>query len=534
MLDIVMMRSSRWGWLACCMLALPGCDRLPAAAQFGGERPPTQFALGVNLTMPTYYSGEPAFTNLLTGSGWRLGWQDVKPGSVDAPGNITVETGQKAQRILTAPMAVLTGKGATIVCTWQGKGDVSIQGAKSKDALGDHSWEFFWPGTAGPTDKLVWLELSSSSGSDPLRNFDCREKGVARGEVFSAEFLESMKPFGVLRFMDWSAVNGNPKQVSWSTRTRADSIDQVEAPGGVALEHMIALSNRMDADPWFNVPWNADEDYVRRMAQMVHDGIPAHRHVYAELSNEVWNYSFGVTRQAQEEGEAAKLAPGDGFKSALLRYAEKTRWAMRIWAQVFADRPGQLVRVAATQGDNPWTATVVLGEAKLAADVDALAVAPYFGADLFADGQQKGVTDTAVLLNVLAGKAKQTQTGYTTKNAEVARQYGKRLIAYEAGQHVVGEGNLGLVAQLNRSDAMYGIYKSYIGDWKAQINDTMVLYNSTGPISVWGAWGLREYAGQPLAETPKRRAAIEFGRYPKIGASKGAAAKSPSAMKQPH
>ena len=117
-----------------------------------------------------------------------------------------------------------------------------------------------------------------------------------------------------------------------------------------------------------------------------------------------------------------------------------------------------------------------------------------------------------MLLNVLAGKAKQTQTGYTTKNAEVARQYGKRLIAYEAGQHVVGEGNLGLVAQLNRSDAMYGIYKSYIGDWKAQINDTMVLYNSTGPISVWGAWGLREYAGQPLAETPKRRAAIEFGR----------------------
>jgi hypothetical protein len=38
----------------------------------------------------------------------------------------------------------------------------------------------------------------------------------------------------------------------------------------------------------------------------------------------------------------------------------------------------------------------------------------------------------------------------------------------------------------------------------------MVLYQSTGPISQYGAWGLQEYAGQPVEMAPKRRAALFF------------------------
>jgi hypothetical protein len=59
---------------------------------------------------------------------------------------------------------------------------------------------------------------------------------------------------------------------------------------------------------------------------------------------------------------------------------------------------------------------------------------------------------------------------------------------------------------------MYDIYTSYITDWKERFNDTMVLYSNTSPISGYGAWGLREYTGQPLSETPKLRAAIALGR----------------------
>jgi hypothetical protein len=39
----------------------------------------------------------------------------------------------------------------------------------------------------------------------------------------------------------------------------------------------------------------------------------------------------------------------------------------------------------------------------------------------------------------------------------------------------------------------------------------LVVYASAGPISQYGAWGLREYPGQPMSETPKLRAVLHSG-----------------------
>ena len=66
---------------------------------------------------------------------------------------------------------------------------------------------------------------------------------------------------------------------------------------------------------------------------------------------------------------------------------------------------------------------------------------------------------------------------------------------------------------MQRSPLMYDMYKRYLTTWQTEIGDTMTLYSATGVISQYGAWGIREYAGQLLSETPKRRAALEFGRY---------------------
>jgi hypothetical protein len=266
----------------------------------------------------------------------------------------------------------------------------------------------------------------------------------------------------------------------------------------------------MSAEPWVNVPWNADDDYIARMAQLMHDGIPSNRRVYVELSNEVWNYSFPVAKQAEREGLAEKLSD-NGFIANMRRYAERTSQVMRIWAKVFADRPGQLVRVAATQHGNPWTAEMVMTSPGLADNIDALATAPYFGGYFF-DGARAKVTDTVKLLSDLGGDAKNVLANEGEANAAWAKKYGKRYIAYEAGQHLIDGNDLTRITALNRSSTMYDIYVSYITDWKTRFNDTMVLYSATHPISSYGAWGLREYVGQPLSETPKRRAAIAMGR----------------------
>ncbi len=474
----------------------------------------TGFQLGVNLGVVTYWSGDRSFANLMVGSNWMdpgKGWGEVSESEQDANGNMlpsAMPAGREVVRILTPTADVLAGNGATIRCTWEGTGTVSVQGNMGGNRPGDHSYEFLFSRNK-LSDARVWLSLRNMSASDPVRNIDCREKDMARSELFSPEFVNSLKPYGVLRFLDWSAANANPQSVKWADRTQPGSIYQSRSQGP-ALENIVALSNKMAAEPWVNVPWNADDDYITRMAQLMHDGIPANRRVYVELSNEVWNYSFGVARQAEQEGMARKLSD-NGFQANLRRYAERTGEVMRIWAKVFADRPGQLVRVAATQHDNPWTAEIVMTAPGLADNIDALATAPYFGHDFFS-GSVATMNDTSQMMSILAGYANKVLANQGEANAALARKYGKRYIAYEAGQHVIEAGGLNRVTALNRSDAMYDIYVSYITDWKTRFNDTMVLYSATHPISGYGAWGLREYVGQPLSETPKLRAAIAMGR----------------------
>ncbi len=490
----------------------PAPSPIPAAAPGAGPGA-AGFALGINLTGGTYYSNDPMFANLLIGSGWDPSGTDFdekKPGSVDALGNPVILPGQQARRILTPPVSVINGTASQIVCTWDGKGKVVMGGAHWKPVFNANDLTFEWPGIKNGEGALAWLQIQSSDQSDRLRNFDCREKGVARNAVFAADYLESLKPYGLIRFMDLSGVNGNDPNPVWATRARVDGIGSPANGPGIAIEHMIALANHANADAWFNVPWNADDDYVRNMAQLVHDGMPGNRHVYVELGNEVWNYMFGVTNQAEKEGLAKGFAsPRDRVEAMLMRYAENTSRVMRIWSKVFADRPGQLVRVSGTQSANPWVSEVILGaQGKLAPDVDALAIAPYFGHDLI-QNSGPGLTDFAKAEAQLVPLAQRAVDVDMQQQAAVAKKYGKRLIAYEAGQHLTGP-NVELIAALNRSPKMYDAYKVYLAGWKARVNDAIVLYNATGPIGQYGAWGLREYAGQPIAETPKLRAVQDF------------------------
>jgi hypothetical protein len=305
--------------------------------------------------------------------------------------------------------------------------------------------------------------------------------------------------------MDWQRTNANVAQ-TWATRIQPDAQSQATNLG-VAVEYMVALANEAGVDPWFSMPWNADEDYMRRFASYVHDNLVPGRVVYVELGNEVWNSVFSVTSQAQSEGLASGLSSNPG-EAMLRRYAQKSTWMQKIWTDVFKANPERLVRVVATQNVNPWAAEQVLKFSDTAQYVDALSTAPYFGYAAFA-GDRSTITDLSDIFAYLSVDI-DTAIADAVKNKALANRYGKRYIAYEGGQHVVSPGNVELVAQINRDSRMYDLYKKYITAWNAQVNDTMTLFASTSPISQYGAWGLREYSGQPLAQTPKRRAAIDY------------------------
>ncbi|MBB5687154.1 hypothetical protein [Sphingobium boeckii] len=465
--------------------------------------------VGINVAGTSYWSGERSFANLASGGNWTdpgtAGWGALDPSQIDENGTVkSLNAGQKAAINLARPAEQMQGKDVRIRCTYSGEGSLSYDGFYPRPMeIIQNGIEFTWIATATKT----FLYLNKTNPENPLRNLDCREADMDRNLLFAPEFIESLRPFQVLRFLDWMPANTNPAVVNWSIRTLPSNVSQTGAQG-VAIEHMIDLANQTQTDPWFTIPWNADETYIRNFATLVRDRLSPDRKVYVELTNEMWNAAFPVFNQILAEAVAANLAT-DKYQGLLYRYAQKSAWALKIWTEVFAANPDRLVRVVATQHDNPWQAGEVLGFGDTAQYVDALATAPYFGHDLLA-GANAAETDLNKLFALLAAQAKNVMADKTSENKAAATKYRKRYITYEAGQHIVAPGNQPTLAALNRDQRMYDIYKTYMADWKSNSGDLMVMFSATGGISQYGAWGIREYAGQPLSETPKRRAVLDF------------------------
>lgn len=197
--------------------------------------------------------------------------------------------------ILNPPLESRTTATAVTRCTWQGTGSVAVGGHANDQRSGTRSLQFRW--NKELTGNTVWVEINRSDASDPIRAMDCRLTSDPADAVFAPQLLQYLKPFGVLRFLDQSAANSNPGSVTWATRSLPGDLVQ-RGTDAMAIENIVALANANGSSPWFTVPWNADADYQRRMAQLVHDAIPAGRPIYVEVSNEVWNYSFGQAGQA--------------------------------------------------------------------------------------------------------------------------------------------------------------------------------------------------------------------------------------------
>jgi len=458
--------------------------------------PPTSF--GVSLTAPAYYRKTRMLANMAAAAWWGASDRhQLTSDEVDENGNVKkIAPGVTLTRILTPPN--VGTRNPTVRCTWKGKGDLKPATRRATNIRFDQGGFTFAMNTDAPNGEAVSVELKLSSvdPSDPLRDIDCRETTMPASARFDPQFVESLKGFKVIRFMDWQDTNLNAP-VTWATRHLPSGIDNIKGDG-VAVEDLIALTKETGAEPWFNMPWNADDDYYEHFARMVHDNLPADRTVYVELGNELWNHAFKAAGQAQQEGQAASLS-SNANAAGLMRYAQRLGHVLDIWKKVYADRPGKLVRVASCQNGD-WCVKTVLGFGDTARHVDAVATAPYFGAKL----NNTVFISPDDLFAALDPEIERTLTNALAAKA-VATQYGKRYITYEAGQHLIFK-DLDFEAKIERDPRMYDAYTKYIDFWRTRIGDLMTFYASVGSISRFGAWGLVEYVGQPMSETPKMRA----------------------------
>jgi hypothetical protein len=486
----------------------PGGGATPAPAPPPvpvGPIPATR--VGINPSGSTYYGSERIFANLAYQSGaWKdpaAGWGPMAAEKL-SPAGYPLVPGALS---LNPPQTVWNNQATTVTCTWKGKGAVRIDG-DARPFVSGNSVTFPWPGfdasktPGGRPNVLVYGQATDPS--DLFRDLDCREPGLVTVGAFDKRLVDDMRAFAVLRFLDWSVANG-PSAPRWDTRSTPDR------PGtdGIAIEHMVDLANAADADPWFTIPLNADATYVRNMAALVASRMSTSHRAYFELSNETWNYAFPQATQLLNEGLALNLST-DRYTNNLYRYSQRSSETFKLLAEQFASNPARLVRVLNVQNGNPWAAKQILAFGDVAKVTDALASAPYFGGGLF-KGATLNETDPAKLFAALE-EDRVAVLGNARQLRDTAAAFGvKRYVTYEAGQHVIPPADKrDLAAQLQRDPRMGDLYRRYLADWSADIGDVITLYSSTGAPGQYGAWGMRDYPGQPAALAPKWTAVQEY------------------------
>jgi hypothetical protein len=486
------------------LLATGACGK--SGAQ---EKPPTQ--IGINVSTINTWDGSRPFMNMIYGSSWQSrdksgASHDVTASQLDNYGWVKfLPGGHWAVRTLYGV------SDAEIVCRWEGddRGSMEIVGGNGEVRQSRKPGELrFRFKSSSPREPVFPSIRYRVEPVDYVRNIDCREADASRTARFDPTFLSTIRGFSVIRFMKWqTAVEANT-ETNWAKRNAPSNADYL-VNDGVPIEVMIELAKAANADAWFSMPWNADDDYVMRFATLIRDNFPRDRKVYVEVSNEVWNGGYPVMRQAQSEGVAEGLDDSEGpYGQAMYRYAEKTRQVMKIWTDVFRGQTNRIVRVVSTQNANPGWSKRILDYRDTADHVDALATAPYWA---LSDEDDKGQSLDDIMGKVLPARIAET-LALASEHKRTAAAHEKRYITYEGGQHVWLNHNDHLVAAIERDPRMYDLYKTYIEQWNRQIGDTLALFALTGGIGKAG-FGLVEYAGQPIAEAPKMRAVKEsFGQ----------------------
>ena len=392
--------------------------------------------------------------------------------------------------------------------TWEGRGNVDVGGivARVDDRPTGVSFDY------RPGPGSVSVAIKSTDSEDPVRDIRIMREDLIplheAGEVFNPDWIRLVEGFRLVRFMDWMRTN-HSTQGDWAARPLPE--DFTWAWRGVPVEVMLDLSNRIGADPWFNMPHMASDDYVRGFAGMVRDGLDPALMAHVEYSNEVWNFVFGQSQWAMEQARARWGTEENGawMQFAGMRAAE----VMGIWAEVFGDEAeARLVRVAGLQAGWKGLEAAYLeaplaqaeGIAPPAEAFDAYAIAAYFGYELGDAGTEGELRDlmaredgVEVALDWIAEGSFAELVGDTLPyHADAAARYGLRLVAYEGGTHAVAHPPLNedaavndFIIAVNHSAGMGELYGQLMAEWQAAGGTLFTAFVDVQQASRWGSWG---------------------------------------------
>ena len=500
---------------------------MDSAAGDDGRQPMPQpkARLGMNLSGPADWNTELPFVDVFRlsrrwvsqkeGAGWGKGPEL----NLDEHGWVTrLQPGCWAE----TPLCTIDGghyPAGHYTVLYEGQGEIEFWGAASvvSGEPGRMTIE------VDPDRGGFFLRLKRTDPDDYVRNIRVIMPGFEdayRDNPFHPKFLKRWEGIACFRFMDWMHTNGSAIE-HWSDRPTPEIATFSDR--GVALELMIDLCNRQQADAWFCMPHLADDDFVWRFARMVRDQLDPGRKVYIEYSNEVWNGQFPQTRYSWEKAKELGLGPAERpWEGGGMFYAKRSVEIFKIWADVFRGTQ-RLVRVIAWQAGNTyWMNNIVLPHSSAFEYADAIAIAPYVSMNVPAEGKEPTAEEVAGwsldrvfdhMENVSLPRAIRAMEA----TEEVAERHNLALVAYEGGQHMVGVGGgqdnetlTRLLHEANRDARMGGIYRRYYDAWQAAGGDLFCHFSSIGRWSKWGSWGLMEYYDDNPRDYPKFQATMQW------------------------
>lgn len=494
--------------------AAAGKDAAGTGSGAAAERSP----VGMNLSgVQAYTTAFPFMDVFKSSSPWISShgnvWNDGQTIDVDESGWVrSLASGQIVSTIFISEGTQIPA--GQYVVEYDGEGEIVYQECARRVAHGA-GYDVI---ELDPELGNCYLDIVSVNPGNYLRNIQIHLPiAAADDEIFNPVFLERIADFNTLRFMGWM-LGDNPDQIgqeNWSERPQVS--DARWSENGVPIEIMIELANNLEADPWINIPHQANDDYVRQLAELMRDELDPSLTVYVEHSNEVWNDIFSVFDYATDRGLELGLST-DPWEARLRYHALRSRQIFDIFEEVMGLE--RIVRVLAAQQDGPAEAEALLAYDHTADSVDVLAVGSYFGIELGLPEAEARVRQMTLddLFHELETVTLPDAMRYVAENAALAEQYQIQLVAYEGGQHlssVMSGGNDPTINDLfdaaNVDPRMGAIYTALLTAWDEASGSGLFMHlDECGSLGAYGRWGLLEYIEQPRSEAPKYDAVMDW------------------------
>lgn len=556
----------RASWIAIGIVALIGCAQAGwAIARSGWDADPPPAArsavmpMGTNLDGLYYWSPGLPVIDLMKSAG---NWLPQRDGEYD--------TGERVALDADGWVARLPGPGdpahytsvlvnvlhdnpaapphARYVVLYDGQGTLSLVGLGGSAVVSEAPGRMVV--TAGDAGGL-YLRLTATDprhAGNPIRNIRIVREDLLplyeAGLTFDPAFLAKIDAFQVLRFMDWMNTNllldttGRPVAeadiaraplLGWKDRARPADRSWGDASRGVPVEALVEIANRTGAEPWFNMPVNASDDYVRGFATFVRDHLRPDLRIHVEFSNEVWNWLFPQARYAQARARARFGADANWMRW----YGWRAAQVGAIWKAVFGEAPrarnGRIAMVYNTQfawkglEADGLDAPAADGSTPASAWFDEYAITGYYDGTMNTDAVAPTVRgwwrdpDGGYGRAVAALKARiaDTNAPLYRYHADQAHKRGLRLVSYESGfgeytppsQHG-DQAYTDFLHRLQRRPELYALEMQNYRAFQAAGGTLFMNFGIINTPTKWGSWAALESIRQ--ASSPRYRALSDW------------------------